>query len=277
MKKITILSFLLLSFISNAQTYAIYTEDPTVGAGLNNLRFSNGQGFALSEPVAAPFEGTKNYLLTYNATSSYFHAIFIPRNAANTGDITIDIAAYSYYNLAMKTSSASPFYIRIKGNAINAKVLIDPSNNSYGFSNDNQWHFMSIPLSAFIPEAATFSLTSVTEVFVLRSNLAGSTVGTMNDFEVDNIYVSTSEVLSVPKNTKASVKIYPNPVKNSLNVNSEETLESVKIYNLLGQKVLELNPNNAFQSIDVSALKSGTYLVQTEANGKRMTTKFLKE
>lgn len=278
MKKITFITLLLFSMIARAQeTFAIYTEDTTIGAGVNSLRFSNGQGFAISEPTTAPYEGTKNYLFTFNGTSSYFHAIMFPRNAANTSDASVSLIPYSFYNLSIKTASTIPFYIRMRGNNVTAKVLIDPTANSYGFANDNQWHFLSIPIADFIPESSSFNLGNISEIFVLRSNTSGSTAGLDNSFEIDNIYASVEEVLNRKENKFLDFKMFPNPAENSLTFNASETIDKISIYSLLGQKVLEIIPKNSTVTADISTLQSGMYLVTIESLGKLTSTKLIKK
>lgn len=278
MKKITLIAFLMLCLGSYAQTsFAIYTEDSNVGEGLQHLRFSNGQGFTLTEPTANPYEGTENAMLTFNGTSSYFHAIFIPRNSSNTSDIAIDIAAYNYYNVSFKTTSSTPFYIRMRGNGITAKVAIDPASNIYGFSNDGQWHFMSIPFTDFIPESSSFSLANITEIFVLRSNISSSIAGTDNDFEFDNIYVSTNEVMTTNNSLlPLEVKIYPNPTSNVLNIQAQEVIEAIEVYNLLGHKLIQRVANQNKTTLSIANLNTGIYLVKVIARGKTYTTKVVK-
>ncbi|WP_130736035.1 T9SS type A sorting domain-containing protein [Flavobacterium sp. J27] len=275
MKKITLLAFLLLSAIIKAQTYAIYTEDTSIGAGLTHLRFSNGQAFSLSEPTTAPYEGTQNYLLTYNGSSSYFHAIFLPRNSSNTSDVTIDLSAYSYYNISLKTSSPTPFYLRMRGNGITAKVLIDPASNSYGFTNDNQWHFMSIPFADFIPESASFSLALITEVLVLRSNVTGTIVGTVNDFEFDNVYASVSEVLSNKTYSLQNFTVYPNPTQGQFNITTNEEL-TVVIYDMVGKIILNQKSIKGTHHFDISNFSNGLYLITLTKNKEKQTYKLLK-
>jgi hypothetical protein len=278
MKKITLFAFLMISVFSYCQTsYTIYTENATIGAGNSFLRFSNGQGLSGSEVTTAPYEGTKNYQLLYNGTSTYVHGIFIARNAGNTGDVAIDMSSYSFYNVSIKTVSAAPFYIRMRGNTITAKVLIDPASNGYGFKNDGKWHFMSIPYADFIPESGTFSFANVTEAFVLRSNAAATLVGTgNNDFEIDNIYVSTTKILGVNNFESNEVSMYPNPASNSFKIRATNTIDRITIYNTLGQKMQELSPNKINENIDISSLKNGLYFIQVESEGKSVTSKLIK-
>lgn len=276
MKNITLFAFMMLCMGSYAQTYAVYTEDTTVGSGLEHIRFSNGQGFTLSEPATAPYEGTENYMLTFNGTSSYFHAIFIPRNSTDTSDIAIDISGYNYYNVAFKTTGATPFYIRMRGNGITAKVAIDPTSNGYGFANDGQWHFMSIPFTDFIPESTSFSLTNITEIFVLRSNTSGSTAGLDNNFEFDDIYVSTTQIMANHHEEDIQVAIYPNPTTDFLYIKTQETIDTIEVFDILGKKVMNITPTDHITHANIASLEKGIYMVSVVANGKVSTSKIMK-
>jgi hypothetical protein len=69
-------------------------------------------------------------------------------------------------------------------------------------------------------------------------------------------------------------KLYPNPVRNILNIQLEETLEKIEFYSILGRKVLESNNS----SVNVSNLASGIYLLKVYTqNGKVGVKRFVKE
>jgi hypothetical protein len=68
-----------------------------------------------------------------------------------------------------------------------------------------------------------------------------------------------------------SVQVYPNPVGDVLHVKADSPLETVVIYNLLGQRVLSSFPKGVTESIDVSGFESGLYLVRV-AFGDRVET-----
>jgi hypothetical protein len=62
-----------------------------------------------------------------------------------------------------------------------------------------------------------------------------------------------------------NVSIYPNPVKNELFIQSEQPVEKVEIINLSGRTVETLRATslqNGAQSINVSSLPAGVYLVK---------------
>ena len=60
--------------------------------------------------------------------------------------------------------------------------------------------------------------------------------------------------------------MYPNPVSETISIDTREQVEAVTIYNIAGQRVL--NVSNYNQPIRVSALQAGIYVVRVEtANG----------
>jgi hypothetical protein len=70
---------------------------------------------------------------------------------------------------------------------------------------------------------------------------------------------------------------YPNPTNEILNIknNKEVEITSLSIYNSLGQLILVATGNNSF--IDVSSLKTGTYLLKIVSNNGTTCTKFIKD
>lgn len=76
-----------------------------------------------------------------------------------------------------------------------------------------------------------------------------------------------SGVLSSDKFSKVSFVIYPNPVSEYVNIELQDgvVLESVTIYNNIGQKIKTINQN----TVDVSTLAKGLYFVEvTTKQGK---------
>ena len=73
-------------------------------------------------------------------------------------------------------------------------------------------------------------------------------------------------------------KIYPNPTKNTINIETQlnNNIESISIYNLLGQLFLETNQSNT-KSINISQLQTGTYIMKIKSNFGFSNVKFIKE
>jgi bacillolysin len=74
------------------------------------------------------------------------------------------------------------------------------------------------------------------------------------------------------------VAIYPNPTKDKLNVVcSGETPVLIGIYSMLGIRLMELVPQeSAIQTLDVSAIPIGTYIISVQFKGKSVAKRFSK-
>jgi hypothetical protein len=80
-------------------------------------------------------------------------------------------------------------------------------------------------------------------------------------------------ILGIEENTALGFSIYPNPAQDFLFIETQQPIETVKIYNLQGQLIKEISES----TIDVSQLNSGMYFVQVIVEGKTQALKFIKE
>jgi len=101
-----------------------------------------------------------------------------------------------------------------------------------------------------------------------------------------NLYYISTVYSNKQTNTKAAVKtnnidvtLYPNPSQNVLNVNLEKSNkeESLTIFNMLGVEVLKVNNITNNNTIDISNLASGTYIVKLISEINTMSRVFIKE
>ncbi|MEZ5198122.1 MAG: T9SS type A sorting domain-containing protein [Bacteroidales bacterium] len=100
------------------------------------------------------------------------------------------------------------------------------------------------------------------------------TVADMGAFFFDQAYIT-----SIKENAISNeVRIYPNPVKNRLNVENSENYFLISVFTLTGEKVTENEIHNAFVDIDVSGLNTGFYtLVLHSKDGNLVAKKFIKQ
>lgn len=82
---------------------------------------------------------------------------------------------------------------------------------------------------------------------------------------------------SVADFSKNAVVMYPNPATSVLNFASEDTIENIQVYNIMGQKVIDAKPSQNAASVDVSGLMNGVYIVNTTVNGKQNSARFIKQ
>lgn len=94
--------------------------------------------------------------------------------------------------------------------------------------------------------------------------------------------LGTKSTLDTPdyflNNDNSNLVLFPNPVKDVLNISSDENLsiKSIQIYNTLGQSVLDTKNIKNFSNINVSELSKGIYFVKISSNKGTTTNKFLK-
>lgn len=72
------------------------------------------------------------------------------------------------------------------------------------------------------------------------------------------------------------VQIYPNPVKNTLNISSDSKLNSFKIFDLSGRILKKGNFESGNKTVDVSALINGNYIIEIETDKGIIRNKFIK-
>jgi hypothetical protein len=94
------------------------------------------------------------------------------------------------------------------------------------------------------------------------------------EFYLDDIIYQTEFIVGYEDFTKEIFTMYPNPSNDYLSIFSNEIVENVIIYNLVGVKVLETTSVN---SINISALRSGMYLVVVETVTGKGVQKLIKK
>lgn len=95
-------------------------------------------------------------------------------------------------------------------------------------------------------------------------------ISTMSGGIDDGSTLSIDELASIAK----TIKIYPNPVKNILKIETESVISKIEVYTLLGKEILKKESKN----IDVSALKQGLYFIKvTSSEGIETVKRFVKQ
>lgn len=94
-------------------------------------------------------------------------------------------------------------------------------------------------------------------------------------FDIDDVSVGTS--LATEAFDDKALSFYPNPIKNNFHVSYSSEIQSVQVFNLLGQKVLHKDLNLSQTILDMSNLNSETYWVKIYVGNHIETIKVLKE
>lgn len=101
-------------------------------------------------------------------------------------------------------------------------------------------------------------------------------LGAVNGCAELGIVSIKGEVLGVSENALLGFSFYPNPTSDIVNLTSVNSIETVSIFNLLGQELVRSNINQKESKLDVSSLSKGTYILEVTINGKAGNYKFIK-
>lgn len=132
----------------------------------------------------------------------------------------------------------------------------------------NGWNHVSAPISNFI------GLTTKSNIAQLI--FASAPVGTSIAY-IDNVLFSKKSAVGMASIEQELVGVYPNPANKSLTINTLKDIQSVVIYNALGQVVLTTSPNTNDVNIDIASLPNGFYTVKATINGVDTFKKIIKE
>jgi hypothetical protein len=97
-----------------------------------------------------------------------------------------------------------------------------------------------------------------------------------NDFFIDDFSVTSTSLGLEDVNTVSNFTFFPNPVNNVLTIKAQASIDSVIVYNMLGQAVVRSTPNTNDSTVDMSALQTGAYFVQVSINNTLKTVRVIK-
>ena len=107
-----------------------------------------------------------------------------------------------------------------------------------------------------------------------QTNMATIGIGAYTITIIDN----DSSTIGINESFEAGISLYPNPVTNALILESNEQLTKLTITDAIGREVIvNALPQAGIQTIDVTALPSGLYLLKVEAGEQFAIKRFIKE
>jgi hypothetical protein len=162
---------------------------------------------------------------------------------------------YKYNGLA-----GDSLIVSVGGNGdTNNTVLLPPVAN---------WTPFSLPIN--------YNTANVPDTFTVVFNLINNGTATINAW-LDDLCFGSLPTTSINENTTANnITIYPNPVKDQLNITVEnEKINNIKIMDVTG-KVLQTFEEN-LTTINVANLSKGVYFLQIQTDKGIAIKRFIKE
>ena len=266
MKKITFLALFIVGSL-NAQTYCTISED-----------------YEGVEEITSVTFGTTTIVNT-DATSIYVDKIATISEVMQSQEYTIAVKGNS--NGAFDNEYVA--YIDWNHNGIlndaGEVFYIGLINGSTGADTKSATRMITVPASAALGNTRIRIMkvyTDISDDYILNLDPCSISVedvyfGPSGDFAGSygqaldfSLNVSALGSNSFDKN---AFVIYPNPVSAILNIESNESVDSILVYNLQGQLVLE---NKNSKQINVQSLASGQYLLKISSGDLSQVKKFVK-
>lgn len=144
----------------------------------------------------------------------------------------------------------------------NINLVVDMDDRSYGMNVDGE---------IAIPEGTPFN--DYINPYVGAIDFFGPSEFT--NYFVDD-FVTAYGLLGVDDVSENTFSVYPNPVKDVLNIQTKTSVDNVTIYDILGKVVLQANPGKISPAISTSSLATGSYLVKITSGSTSKTIKILK-
>ncbi len=95
-----------------------------------------------------------------------------------------------------------------------------------------------------------------------------------NEYYIDDVvFGSTAGIQDFAAD---SFRMYPNPVKDVLNISTKTAVDNIEVYDVLGKRVLSAQPDVISPKINMSGLASGTYMVKVTIGNASKTVKIIK-
>jgi len=231
----------------NGITGSTFTSDIAIDAISINCFGLAGDDSPDAIPITSyPYVDTNNTLNCYNSYSTVY-------------------ASPDVFYLAVLDPTKDSLKASLCGSSFDTHISIQNMNGDAIYYNDD-FADCGAQSEILFPTAGLDSVYIIVEGW---GTLAGEYI-----LNVDNNYVSTMVGVNDIKTDEKSIRIFPNPTNSTINV-SGIIPEQITIYSIDGKRMQPFATNS--NSIDVSALPTGMYILELLYEGRFIREKIIKE
>ncbi len=113
----------------------------------------------------------------------------------------------------------------------------------------------------------TYNTPGVYSVSLTASNASGNHTYTRTN------YITVTDCLNVEDALLSAISIYPNPTNGILNIDIPKPNAEARVINIIGNEVMKLKLNSTKNSINLSSLNQGIYIVEITINNQVFRSK----
>ena len=271
MKKITLLVFLLVCSIGQAQTYCEISDDYEGIEEITSVNFgSTSINNTDTSSIYVNFTST-----VANATLNQSYSLVVKGNS--DGAFDNEYVAYIDWNHNGVLNDAGEMY------------YIGLIHDSDGYDTQSATINITVPNDA-VEGTTRIRIVNVwtdaSDDYILNPDPCYVSIEDLYFGDSDDFYGSYGQAIDFTLNVASlgidtidgkTLSVYPNPVKDVLNVNYKSDITEAIIYNLLGQEVLSQTINSSDFQLNLKGLLRGTYVMKLFTPQGQQTLKIVKE
>ena len=273
-------------------------NDRTLPVITGDMTLSHCFGSCETDGTCTPTEKPANAITSYSADFSSDAGVFVAADKLvlnyNTNgyltvsDTNIDWWAHLRGNVPPMdlTSGTKGISLRVRGqrqSKVKLKLQVGDSHwinweadqSDFNYTDVGNWQTLTWDLSAWDDAYAQY-MTAVVFFFDIQTDSTEADP-VLDVFDVDDFVFGEFASLSTKNISLSDFTVYPNPATDFVNINSADTIDSYRIYDLTGRVVKRSSPYSNNFRIDVTSLNKGVYLVKLNSGDKTGSIKLIKD
>ncbi len=248
----------------------VAAPDPTIDPANVISLFSNVYTDVSVDTWQTPWSSAvlSDIQIAGNDTKRYQSLDFV--GIETVGANLLDVSEMDFFHIDVWTPNVTTFKVKLvdfgaDGNFDGG----DDSEHEITFDNQvqNSWVSYQIPLSDFT------GLNNMDHIAQLI--LSGLPVGEGLVY-VDNVYFSSMPTSVYDLDSK-HIDLFPNPAQDQIIIQSDQFIDEIKVYNIVGTLLMDIQTAENKSVIDISRLDQGMYLLEVSINGKITCHQLIKQ
>ncbi|MEX1193116.1 MAG: T9SS type A sorting domain-containing protein [Brumimicrobium sp.] len=244
---------------TEATSHNVVSTHANAPAGFDSGTMGNGDtyAFTFTEPVQFPYVCSFHSATMNGVITVVENVDCMPATDVGVNNIT-DTSADFFWQASADETNGYTWVVMNQGDDPDTDTPVDSGTEASG-----------------VLTANSSVLTAETDYDLYVETDCGNDGNSGNSSAVP----FTTDNLGLTQNELEGFKLYPNPASEAINLDAKANIESVSIYNMTSQKVMDYNPSDNMTTVEmnVSNLDKGTYFIEVSAGNKIGVYKFIKK
>lgn len=235
---------------------AIQKDGKILIVGSKDFGYFTTQRFKGDEPITISIK--KNVALQEGNSGNSIAKFIVALNKPATADVSVNFTTKNGTALSGSDYISTSGSLIIKAGKVSKNILVSVLGDNIKEPNEKFSLVLSNPVNAILGDLDSAICTIKNDDPLLVSN------------------VSAEEHI---KTNEASIKVYPNPAKETIRIQGLNAggKTTISILDMQGNTIIKTTTGNSNFTVNVKKLAPGTYYAKIDSNIKTETIKFIKE